>query len=234
ATSTFTENGAAVSVSPSATLVDDNTREVSATVSLGGLFAGDVLGATTAGTGITQSYNSATGVLTLTRLGSVAHYQSVLAPATFVSTSDNPTDYGADTSRTLTFSVNDGLLASAPQTATVTVIGVNDPPTLSGTSNATFTENGPPVTLSAAASVSDPDNLDLANATVALTGGTFAGDGDVLAANLAGTSITASYNAATETLVLSGSDTLAHYQQVLDSVTFVTASDNPDDFGSAP
>src|ERR1051326_5090531 len=51
-------------------------------------------------------------------------------------------------------------------------------------------------------------------------GGPFAGDGDVLATNVAGTSITASYNAATETLTLSGTDTLAHYQQVLDSVTF--------------
>ena len=51
---------------------------------------------------------------------------------------------------------------------------------------------------------------------------------------MAGTSITASYNCATETLTLTGSDTLAHYQQVLDSVTFVTPSDNPDDYGSAP
>src|SRR5262249_3383880 len=53
-----------------------------------------------------------------------------------------------------------------------------------------------------------------------ITGGTFAGDGDVLAANVSGTSITSSYNAATETLTLTGSDTLAHYQQVIDSVTF--------------
>src|SRR5262249_46512862 len=111
---------------------------------------------------------------------------------------------------------------------------VNDRPTLTGTANASFTENGPPVTLSAAAAVSDPDNQTLASATVAITGGAFAGDADVLAANVAGTSITALYNAATETLVLSGSDTLAHYQQVLDSVTFVTASDNPTNFGVNP
>src|SRR5262249_11898409 len=90
------------------------------------------------------------------------------------------------------------------------------------------------VTLSPSAAVSDPDSLDLAGATVAITGGTFAGDGDVLLANVAGTAITASYNAATERLVLSGADSLAHYQQVLDSVAFVTASDNPDNFGADP
>ena len=65
-----------------------------------------------------------------------------------------------------------------------------------------------------------------------ITGGTFAGDGDVLAANTAGTSITASYNSTTETLTLTGSDTLAHYQPVLDSVTFSSTSDNPTNFGS--
>src|SRR5262249_33899582 len=90
------------------------------------------------------------------------------------------------------------------------------------------------VTLAASAAVSDPDNLTLARATVAIAGGTFAGDGDVLAATTTGTSITASYNAATETLTLSGSDTLAHYQQVLDSVTFRSTSQTPTNYGSNP
>ena len=65
-----------------------------------------------------------------------------------------------------------------------------------------------------------------------ITGGTFAGDGDVLSANMAGTSITASYNSATETLTLSGSDTLAHYQQVLDSVTFASRATTRTNYGS--
>src|SRR5262249_55126764 len=68
--------------------------------------------------------------------------------------------------------------------------------------------------------LSDPDSLQLGGATVQVTGGTFAGDGDVLTANTAGTSIVALYNSTTETLTLTGSDTAAHYQQVLDSVTF--------------
>src|SRR5262249_28525770 len=60
---------------------------------------------------------------------------------------------------------------------------------------------------------------------------TFVGDGDVLAANTAGTSIGAVYSAATETLTLSGSDTLAHYQQVLATVTFQSTALNPTNSG---
>ena len=62
----------------------------------------------------------------------------------------------------------------------------------------------------------------------------FPGDGNVLAANTAGTSITAVYNAGTDTLTLSGADTLAHYQQVLATVTFQTTSPNPTNSGLNP
>src|ERR1700733_6734573 len=81
--------------------------------------------------------------------------------------------------------------------------------------------------------LTDPDTPDLAGATVAITGYTFAGDGDVLAAATAGTSIAASYNSATETLTLTGTDTLADYQRVLDQVTFAAPGGNPTDFGAA-
>jgi lipopolysaccharide export system protein LptA len=229
-----TNNTPVALVSSAAAIDPDNSALVSASVSIGGFFVGDVLSATTSGTSIAASYDASAGVLVLSGADSLANYQAVLASLAFTSTSDNPTDFGADTARVLTWTVNDGLLDSAPQTETVIIIGVNDAPTLAGTTNASFTENGSAVTLSPAATVSDPDGLTLAGATVAITGGTLAGDGDVLAANIAGTAITASYDAATEALVLSGSDTLAHYQSVLDSVTFVTASDNPDGFGADP
>src|SRR6185437_381772 len=185
---------------------------------------------------ITASYDAATETLVLSGPDTLAHYQSVLDSVTFVTATGNPDGFGADPARTVTWTLDDGSASNAISsvTTTVSIVAVNDPPALAGTTDASFTENGAPVTLSPAAAVSDPDNLNLASATVAITGGTFAGDADVLAANVAGTAITASYNAATETLVLSGPDTLAHYQSALDSVTFVTASDNPDDFGADP
>ena len=219
----------------------DSLNLGSATVHIaGGTFAGDgdVLATSVAGTSITASYNAATETLTLTGSDSLAHYQSVLDKITFNSTSDNPDDFGSNPTRTVTWLLNDGSGSnnlSSVVTTTVNVTAVNDPPTLTGTTaTVAFTENAAPVALSPSVTVSDPDSLTLAGASVHITGGTFTGDGDVLAANTSGTLISASYNAATETLVLSGSDTLADYQQVLDSVTFVTPSDNPTNFGSAP
>src|SRR5262249_11529747 len=119
------------------------------------------------------------------------------------------------------------------QTTTLDISTINTPPALGSVpATITFTE-GQSLTLAGAASVVDPDNINLASATVKVTGGAFAGDGDVLAVNTTGTTITASYNSATETLTLTGSDTVAHYQQVLDSLVFASG-DNPDDYGSNP
>ena len=237
----YTEGAAATVLSSTLTVVDpDNINLANATVKVtGGTFAGDgdVLAAVTAGTSITADYSAATETLTLSGADTLAHYQSVLESVAFSSTSDNPTFFGADPTRTITWVANDGAGASnlsATATTTVTVTAVNDAPTLAGTTNASFTENGASVTLSGNVTVADPDSQTLAGATVAITGGAFAGDGGVLAATTGAFNITASYNATAETLTLSGSDTLAHYQSVLDSVTFTTASDNPDDFGSDP
>ena len=44
--------------------------------------------------------------------------------------------------------------------------------------------------------------------------------------------ITVSYNSSTETLTLSGSDPLANYQSVLDTVAFSSYSVNHTDYGS--
>src|SRR5262249_47706498 len=123
--------------------------------------------------------------------------------------------------------------ATTSVTTTVSITAVNDSPTLSSVATtAAFTEKGAAVTLSGAASGSPPDNLNLASATGEIGAGTLAGAAGVRAANVSGTIITASSNAATETLALTGSDTFAHYSQVLDSVTFNSTSLNPTNYGS--
>jgi hypothetical protein len=240
----YTQGGASVTLSPSVTVTDADDLDLSsATVSItGGAFAGDVLAAITAGTSIAASYNSSTETLTLTGTDTLAHYQSVLDSVTFNNTGLNPTDYGSDPTRTVTWVTKDpsgtasgGSDTSGAATTTVSITAVNQPPTLANVSTgASYTQGGGAVTLSGAVSVSDPDNLDLTAATVSIGGGTFAGDGDALAATTTGTSIAASYNSTTETLTLSGSDTLAHYQSVLDTITFNNTSANPTDYGSDP
>src|SRR5262249_28247800 len=173
----------------------------------------------------------ANGVLTLSGNDTLASYKQVLDSVTYSSTSTNPTNFGTDSSRTITWVVSDGTLSSASQTTTVTIAAQDAAPVLSNVAaSASYTENAAPVTLSSAATVSDVDNQTLASATVAISSGFFTGD--VLAANVAGTSITANYNAASGVPTLTGNDTLAHYQQVLDSVTYVSSSTNPTNFGT--
>ena len=91
------------------------------------------------------------------------------------------------------------------------------PLALAGAGNeVTFAEGGAPVAVDPALTLTDSQSTTLASATVAISSGL--APGDVLAADTAGTAITASYSAGT--LTLSGTDTLADYQAVLQRVTF--------------
>ena len=189
-------------------------------------------GATTAGTSITASYNAATGVLTLTGTDTLAHYQQVLDSVTLRHRPATTRPTSAPTpSRTITWVVNDGTLnSSATADHDVSITAANDAPVLSDVAaTASYTEHGAPATLSSGGlTVSDSDSLTLASATVSITGGTSRSTATCWRRRRRGTSITASYNAATGMLSLTGNDTLAHYQQVLDSVTLLSTQRQPD------
>jgi autotransporter-associated beta strand protein len=101
-----------------------------------------------------------------------------------------------------------------------------------GNPSVTFAAGGSPVTLDSTLAITDRESSTLTSATVAITGGAFIGD--VLSVDTTGTAIGASYNSATETLTLSGTDTLADYESVLQQVTFASGSANPADSGADP
>ncbi len=167
-------------------------------------------------------------MLSLTGSDTLAHYQQVLDSVSYASSSQNPTNSGADPSRTISWVVNDGTLNSATQTTTVN-ISTDQPPALGNVAaSAAYTEAASPTTLSSGATVGDPDSANLVSGTVSITSGFLTGD--TLAATTTGTSITATYNASTGVLSLTGSDTLAHYQQVLDSVSYCVEQPEPDQF----
>ena len=111
----------------------DNAILASATVSItGGFHSGqDVLAFTNAGSAtygnIAASFNSLTGVLTLTSSGetaTLAQWQSALRAVTYTDTSDAP-DTAA---RTISFQANDGSVGGAISIKTVNVAAVNDAP----------------------------------------------------------------------------------------------------------
>jgi hypothetical protein len=234
-TATFTEGSPqAVSiVDQEATITDDDdTHLESATITLTNRPDGEdeSLAVTTTDTAITSNYNATTGVLTLTGSDTVAHYQQVIRSLTYNNDSPEPDT----TARVVNVIVNDGTSDSAVATSTVSITPVDDAPSVdlngpdSGTNfAATFTEGGAAVAIVGAnAAIGDVDSANLNSATITITN-LLDGTAEILSVDTTDTSITANYTAETGILALSGSDTLAHYQQVLRTLKYSNSSQNP-------
>ncbi|MCJ1886616.1 DUF4347 domain-containing protein [Pseudomonas sp. LA21] len=131
----YTENGAGVILNSGLSIADPDSSASfqGATVAISDVRAGDVLSVGSMPGGFISSYNTATGVLTLSGNGSMADLQTALRSITYSSTSDDPTFGGTDGTRQINFTVTDGSGAtSSAVTAQVALTAVNDAPTLSG------------------------------------------------------------------------------------------------------
>ncbi|MCW2205021.1 hypothetical protein ABIF21_003808 [Bradyrhizobium elkanii] len=235
----YTENQAATVIDASVNVTDiDSANLTGATVQITGGFAAgqDVLGF--AGQiGISGSYNSATGVLTLTGSSSVANYKAALDSITYFNSSDNPS--GAD--RTVSFTVTDGTDSSNTSTSTIHVTPVNDAPVVSFGAITGFSEppngtpaaNSTPVTITPNLTITDAEGNNLTDATFVLNNlkpsdalsiaGHAGNSGDIGGIHFEITS-----TAGTETISFTGTDTLAHYNAALDLIQFNNTSENPD------
>ena len=185
--------------------------------------------------GITGTWNSTNGTLTLSGTASVADYQTALRSITFYNGSDTPSPL----TRTIEWIVTDGADPSAAVYRDIMVTAQNDAPVLdldadnsSGATGAdyqvTFTENGGAVSIvdAADALLIDVDGGNLMGLTVTLSN-PLDGASEVLTANTSGTSIVAVYNSGTGVLTLSGSDSIANYQQVLRTIQYSNSSEAP-------
>ena len=213
-TATYTEGGAAATLDSGLTVSDPSSSTLSgATVTIAsGLFAGDTLNFTNQ-SGIAGSYNSATGALTLTGSASLAAYHVALDSVTFSSSSLNPTNYGTDLTRAINWRVSAGSLQSAVVSSSVNVVGVDQAPVLLGSGQHCDLYDGRRCrrgVIDNVLAVSDPDNLQLASATVTISGNLQTGD-TLSFANQNG--IVGSYSSTTGVLTLTGTATLAHIRR---------------------
>ena len=87
--------------------------------------ADDVLGFTDQN-GISGSYDSVNGILTLTGSASLADYQTALQSITYENTGDDPSDL----TRTVSITINDGDVSSNLVSRDINFTAVNDAPTL--------------------------------------------------------------------------------------------------------
>jgi Fe-S cluster biogenesis protein NfuA len=178
---------------------------------------------------IVASYNSGTGVMTLTSSGAtatLAQWQSALRSVTYTDTVVTPNP----ATRTISFTAVDGAgNTSGTSTRTVTVTDTDQTPivhTTGGTASYVGASAG--VTIDGHVTVSDQDNLTQTSATVAVTTGFHTGD--VLSFTNNGSTmgnIQASYSAGTGVLLLSSigsTATDAQWANALSSVTFSSTS----------
>jgi uncharacterized delta-60 repeat protein len=231
ATLAYTENAAATAIDGTMTVNDaDDTQIAGATATISaGLSTGDLL-AVTPLNGITGTYSSVTGVLTLSGTATLAQYQAAFRRVTYQSTSDDPTATFA--SRTVAWAVTDansdlaGAQTSVAVTSTINLTALKDPPVIVVTGAASYSENGLALTVNGTTTVSDADDAMIDGGSVSITTGFLTGD--TLTTTDSG-NIIYSYDSANGVLTLSGLDTLANYQTVLRSLTYVTASEDPTD-----
>ena len=235
ATANITAGGAAVVLDPGLSITDTGSATLAgATVSIGSNFLpGDTLNFADQN-GITGTYNANTGVLTLSGTASLADYQSALASVSysFSIAGADPTAGGGLTARTIDWVVNDGSVVSLPVTSLLNIQHVA--PSISAGGTVSFTPGGPAVTLDPGISLSSIDSGNQLYSAVVSLGGGFAGAVEGLLADTTGTSITASYDRDHQALVLSGQDTLADYQAVLSTVSYVSLDTDPTDGGANP
>jgi large repetitive protein len=242
----FTENGSAVVLSSGVVVSDvDSTLFTGAKVAItGGFVAGDTLNVDTTGTAVTASYNDATGVLTLSGQDTAIDYQNVLASVAFASTSDNPTSFGTEPTRTVTWSLTD-LDQTSPSHANATgtvnthvgITPVDDAPTVdldaggAGTGfTTTYTENATPIPITAAdLVVGDPDTANLDTSTIVLTNAKAADSLSFAGALPGGIGSTIDTSVPGQiTIHLANSASVADYQTAISLIQFSNSSDAPD------
>jgi VCBS repeat-containing protein len=169
---TYLENQSATAIDAFLTVSDpDSTTFIGALVAISGNYqpAQDVLGFANQN-GITGSFNSTTGILTLSGTSSVANYQSALAAVTYFNNSDNP----SSALRTVDYQANDGSGLTDLGNEFINVIPTNDPPFIASngggdTASMSVPENTTAVTTVVA---SDPDSATL---TYSIVGGSDGG-----------------------------------------------------------
>ncbi len=185
---------------------------------------------------IAGSYNSGTGVYSLSSAGTtatVAQWQAALRSVTYDNSSQAPTT----ASRAVAVVINDGALASGATNKTVSVTATNNAPVVTTSGGAaSFVEPNnvapTPVTVDGAVTVTDPDNLTLASATVSISANLATAEDalDLIEVPATMGNIAASYTAGTGVLALTSAGataTVAQWQTALRAVTYSNSSNTP-------
>lgn len=226
-TVTYAQGGAsAILASGASDANQDGQNLASATVVIStGFVSGDTLSGINAGN-ITTAFSGGTLTLSAAAGGdSLAHFQQVLDSVTFSSTNSNPTLNGTDSTRTIEWTVSDGIIASATPTTTLDIHAAF----VNAGATVTFTGGGSPVTLDSGLALGDTFGNGTFNSATVTISNFIAGD--TLTVGTPGSLTIGAFN--NGTITLSGSASTATYQSALASVQYSFSPANGDPAGGA-
>ncbi len=223
----FTENDGPTAITSTLTVTDsDDTNLDGATIAFtNNYFLGeDVLGFSTQN-GIIGSFDSPSGVLTLSGSSSVANYQTALRSVTFENISSDPVT-GLD--REITFRVFDGIDSSGVQSRDVSVASLNTAPSLSSIEGSSlFYLAGDTTIISETLALSDPDDTDIETATIQITASYNSAEDSLLFEDIFG--ITDSWNDVSGILTLTGPASKSDFESALRTVQYLNTAGTPTD-----
>ncbi|MCP4707779.1 MAG: hypothetical protein GY869_04070, partial [Planctomycetes bacterium] len=208
----FSEGDEAVVISNEIQVVDIDGPELTATVTISSGFipAEDVLSVYES----ELAWTFSNSVLSFTGTASAQDFQDILQSVAYQNTNvDNPNT----NPRVITYEIDDSEF-SRSVTATVNVIGVNDPPEINLDGEITYLEGDPPIMIDNSLTVTDPDEENITSASVVISAGFISGEDFLAAVDTLG--ITSSFSEASGVLTLSGSAPDSVYQDVLRIVTY--------------
>lgn len=222
----FTEKDPPTAIAPAITITDsDSANLTGATIQIVGNYArGQDQLSFVNSAGVTAAFDANTGILTLTGTKSIAAYQTMLRTVTY----GNSHNYPSTLTRTIQITVLDDFSnPSNAATRGITVTPVNDPPVIYSVEATplTYVSNSPATPISPGLLITDPDSENLAGAVVQVTSG-YQNGADVLTFTNT-PRITATFDAATGSLTLTGIDTVSNYRTALRSVGFSNISGTP-------
>jgi gliding motility-associated-like protein len=173
--------------------------------------------------GISGSFSTLTGILSLIGTASVSNYQIALQSITYENTSEDPDI----SNRTVDFIINDGDLDSDPFQMQVLVTPINDKPTITGsTTDLNYSVSDLKLIIDNTIITDDVDDINLESALITILSGYIEGE-DFLDFNDAFGITKAGFNTTTGELSLTGTASISDYQSALRTVTFQNTNSNP-------
>jgi len=221
----YTEGAGAVNITSSLTVTDGNDTDIEgAVVQIAGNYqsAEDILSFVYQN-GITGSWNTGTGTLTLSGTATLANYQAALRSIKYTNSSSNP----AGLARTISYTVNDGEDNSNTITRTISILPVNNSPELSiNTAVLQYTEGSGAKVVAELLNANDVDNTSFAGAVIEISGNYRPGEDQLSFENQ--NEIKSTWDSSVGILSLSGNSTVANYLTALRNIKYLNTSADPD------